>query len=442
MVLDHAGIGWRVRIYVSEADTWQHQPTYQAVLELLRRERCAGATVMRGIMGFTHGRITTANLVDLAPALPIVVEWIDTPERVQRLLPVLSQMTPEGLITVDEVRVVKYPRSVLRDVPRDLRVRDVMTPAERVVAAPVDASLHELVVLLLRKGRHAVPVLDRDRRVVGIITNRDLVERAGLPLRLELLRALGDPEQPAVAAHLAGLQGEGRTAASIMTREVVTVGPDVLVADAAREMLERRLKRLPVVDSAGRLLGMLSRIDVLKTVSTGFGRREAVPEPAEQRLGSHPVPSQVGAVMNPHVPLVRPTTPLAEVLDAVVSTRLNRAVVVDDARRPVGIVVDTDLMRLVTPHAHPGLMQRLMHRVLPGTAESRQEWQRLTGQCAADVMRPREQMLVVPVDAPIAEVIDQSLARRSKLITVVDAADRVVGMADRADLLAALAATV
>jgi CBS domain-containing protein len=142
--------------------------------------------------------------------------------------------------------------------------------------------------------------------------------------------------------------------------------------------------------------------------------------------------------MNRTVPTVRPDATLPEVLDAVVSTRLNRAVVVDDAGRPAGIVVDTDLMQRVMPAAHPGLVQTLMHRVHPGPPEQQQQWQRLTGQRAADVMRPLEELLVVPADTPIPEVIDRSLAQRIKLVAIVDGDGRLVGMVDRADLLAAL----
>lgn len=430
--------GQRVCIYLSEADTWRHQPTYTAVLELLRREGCAGATVVRGIMGFTHGQLHTAALVELSSELPIVIDWVDTPECVQRLLPALCAMTPDGLVTVETVQVVKYPQRALRDVQPDRRVRDIMTPAERVVTAPIDADLHELVLLLLRKGRHAVPVLDNEQRVIGIITNRDLIERAGLPLRLELLRALGDPEEAPIARHLAGLRGEGRTAASIMTREVVTTSPDTPVAEVATLMLKRRLKRLPVVDREGRLVGLVSRLDVLKTAVDG-GRQPDEDAPAFTGPAGR-LPRQVGEVMNRYVPTVHPTTPLPEVLDAVMATRLHRAVVVDDGGKPVGIVVDTDLLQRVTPSAHPGLIQRLMRRVLPSAPESREEWQRSTGQQAVDVMRSRERMLVAPINAPIAEVIDRSLAQRIKLIVVVDDAGKVVGMADRADLLAALAA--
>ena len=435
--MDDLPIAQRVRMYLSEGDSWQHQHVPTALLALLRREGCAGATVFKGIAGFgAHGTIHTTALVELASPLPVVVEWVDTPERVRRLLPTLTAMV-DRLVTVEEVRVAKHAHRALRDVPPRTLVREAMTPVDRVDVAFRETSLGELVTLLLHRRRNAIPVLDQDRRVVGIITNRDLVERAGLPLRLELLRALGTPEEPMVAAHLAELHGEGRTAASIMTPNVVTIGPGVPLAEAAQRMLTRRLKRLPVVDADDRLVGMLSRFDVLKTVSDSYAR------PAADR--HTPMPGngwprhRIADVMSRDVPTVTPETPLPEVLDAVMATRLHRAVVVDADRRPIGLVVDTDLMQRVTPAAHPGLREALMRRVRPTSPAERQEWQRRTGQRAAGIMRPREQMIVVPETADIADAIGRALAQQSKLIAVVDAEGKLVGMADRADLLAALA---
>jgi CBS domain-containing protein len=434
--MDGVGIAHRVRIYLSEDDTWRRQPTSSAILELLRREGSAGATVFKGVAGFgVHGTIHTANLVDLAGPLPMVVEWVDTPERVERLLPRLAEMV-DGMITVEEVGIAKRPHRALRDVPPRVLVREVMTPLAQVDAAAPQTSLSDLVEILLRKRRNALPIVDGERRVIGIVTNHDLVERGGLPLRLELLRALGPPEDPAVSTHLAELHGEGRTAESVMTPDVVTIGPDTLLSDVAQQMLVRRLKRLPVVDRDGRLLGMVSRFDVLKTVRDGEAS-PPVPRPFLHLRNGH-VPRLIGEVMSRDVPTVRSETALPDVLDAVMATRLHRAVVVDEAGRPVGGIVDTDLMQRITPAAHPGLMAALMRRVRPTNPEERDEWRRRTGQVAADVMRPREALVVVSANAAIADVIDQALARQIKLVVVTDPDGRVIGMADRADLLAAL----
>jgi uncharacterized protein len=100
------GIGQCITVYFGEADQWRHQPLSVALLEMLQREGCSGATVIRGMAGFGTGSyIKTATLVDLAGALPMVLTVVETPERVARLLPTLSEMVERGLITIDEVDI-------------------------------------------------------------------------------------------------------------------------------------------------------------------------------------------------------------------------------------------------------------------------------------------------------------------------------------------------
>jgi PII-like signaling protein len=97
----------RLRIYLDEDDQIGHRPAHVAVVELLRRERAAGATVLRGVEGFgATGIVHTVNLGDLVEKLPVVIEWVDTPEQIARLLPELEQMLPRGLVTLDETEVV------------------------------------------------------------------------------------------------------------------------------------------------------------------------------------------------------------------------------------------------------------------------------------------------------------------------------------------------
>jgi len=421
----------RVRIYLTE------DGPVTAVLETLRREGSAGASVFRGIAGFgVHGQIHTASLVDLAGPLPVVIEWVDTQERIERCLPTLRELV-DGLITIEEVSVIQWPRPALRAVPARLRVRDVMTPAERVDTVPPDADLREVVRLLLRKRRNAVPVVDDQRHVIGIITNSDLVSRAGLPLRLELLRALGEAEDPHVAVHLAALEGEDRTAATIMTPDVVTIGPNTPLDEAARLMLTRRLKRLPVIDERGRLLGIVSRFDILKTVTWATASPDHPTPPTLYRI-----PRRVGEIMNRDVPTVRPDASLTDVLNAIMSTRLHRAVVVDEEGRPIGGIVDTDLLQRVTPAAYPRLFAALMRRVRPHDPEDEALRHLHTAERAHEVMRPVDHLLIVPADAPLADVVDQALAKQIKMVIVTDPHGRVIGMADRADLLGALAAAI
>ena len=98
-----------VRIFIGESDKWHHQPLSMALLERLRKEGFAGATIFQGIAGFgARSVLHTAHILRLSEDLPIVIEVVDTQEHVERLLTMLDEMVPEGLVTIEKARVVKY----------------------------------------------------------------------------------------------------------------------------------------------------------------------------------------------------------------------------------------------------------------------------------------------------------------------------------------------
>lgn len=110
------GSAKKVTIYIDESDKWEHKPLHLAILEILRKEDCAGATVMRALAGFgAHSRIHSASLVALSADLPLVIEWVDSPEHIDRVLPSIQAMVTEGLIIVQEVEIISYRRRPTAD---------------------------------------------------------------------------------------------------------------------------------------------------------------------------------------------------------------------------------------------------------------------------------------------------------------------------------------
>lgn len=98
-----------VRIFIGESDKWHHQPLSVALLERLRREGFAGATVFHGIAGFgARSVLHTTHILRLSEDLPVVIEVVDTEEHVERLTQILDGMVTEGLVTMEKVRVLKY----------------------------------------------------------------------------------------------------------------------------------------------------------------------------------------------------------------------------------------------------------------------------------------------------------------------------------------------
>jgi PII-like signaling protein len=98
-----------VRIYFGERDHYEGKALWSALLEFLRREGAAGATVLRGLAGYgAHSRIHAATLVDLSADLPLILEWVDSTERVEELLPRIITMLDGGLVTTDPVEIYRY----------------------------------------------------------------------------------------------------------------------------------------------------------------------------------------------------------------------------------------------------------------------------------------------------------------------------------------------
>ena len=103
------GEGKLVRIFIGESDTWHGRPLYDAIVERVRREGLAGATVLRGIEGFgADSRLHTSRILRLSEDLPVVIEIVDSAEQIDRVVPILDEMVSEGMVTVEKVQVIAY----------------------------------------------------------------------------------------------------------------------------------------------------------------------------------------------------------------------------------------------------------------------------------------------------------------------------------------------
>ena len=98
-----------LRIFIGESDRWQHKPLYEAIVLKARDMHLAGATVLRGPMGFgKSSRLHTAKILRLSMDLPMVIEIVDAEDKIQAFLPHLDTMISGGLVTLEKVRVIEY----------------------------------------------------------------------------------------------------------------------------------------------------------------------------------------------------------------------------------------------------------------------------------------------------------------------------------------------
>jgi len=263
---------------------------------------------------------------------------------------------------------------------------------------------------------------------VGMITGGDLLARAGMAFRLSLQAELPPELRCEEARRLAVA---GKTARDVMSGQPVTVNIRATVPEAAALMAARKLKRLVVVDDAGDLVGIVSRIDILRTISTAVSM-----SPGESAAEVEPLPTRLpqglrltaGGVMLRDVPTVGPDAPLEEALDKLVASPLRRVVVVDETNRVLGIVLDRELIKRYSQREKPGLLRALANLLTRGRGEDQ-----AFGVLVREAMEP--DVFSVPESAPLSAVLRHMLETGGKRLVVLDDEGRLRGMVDRDRML-------
>jgi CBS domain-containing protein len=423
------GRGKQLTIFIGETDQFHHQALYMAIIEMLRRAGCSGATAVRGVAGFgASSMIHRSSILRLSMDLPLVIIVVDRPERIDRIIGPLREMAPSALITVQEVEVVQSGAPFKEGLP-DVKVSEVMH--REVATLHPGSPITAVVELLLDKDFTAVPVVDDQDKVVGMVSDNDLLTRGGMKVTISLKRAT---DLDYVRGLHDSLENPHHKVSEVMTRQVVTITPDAILARAARLMVEKHLKRLPVVDSDGKLVGILGRLDILNTIA-------AVHLP-QWHPEAHPVGEQatVAEVMTRKVPTVHDSAIVEEIFELLVSSSHKRVVVVDDRRQVVGIIADSDLMSRVSRESWPGIMEVLISKVPIGTvsSEARRHIQKLRARSAKEFMT--RDVITVRDKMPVASALALSAEKRVKRLPVVNAEGELVGIVGRTEMMRALLA--
>lgn len=308
----------------------------------------------------------------------------------------------------------------LEGIPTALAAEDVMTrPAVTVEPGTPVAD----VARRMTGDRRALPVVDGGFPV-GIITQTDLVFRAGVAPAPGLLDALDPAEREALHEALGRTR---RTAVELMTPDPACVAGAAPLREAAELMARRGFKRLPVLDAAGRVAGILSRVDVLRVVAGGGWEPPDAAPPSGAGAGAG-----VASVMRPSPPTVPPGAPLETVLRAVAAGALDRALVVDAEGHVLGVVTDALLLERIAPPLRRGLFSGLVSGLPFGHAAREEAERHATARTAAEIMVP---VPCAPPDLPLRDAIALVLPGAHKLLAVVDAEGRLLGALDRADIL-------
>ncbi|GAC1350984.1 MAG: hypothetical protein NVSMB27_38750 [Ktedonobacteraceae bacterium] len=447
MSLLRQGKAQMLTMYLGESDQWHGQQLYVAMLQVLRDAGCAGATVTRAIAGYGAGaRLHEHNEWRWSSDAPVIVQVVDQPARLRRLIPQLQEMMQGGLMTLHEIDVLKYTHARRQGVSAKLPVRQVMETA--VTTARLETPVAGIVELLLQAPFRVLPVVDERNRLRGIISTGDLITAGLFPMRRGLMRtarSLDTQTAEAMASSLEEAQRSSRTAQDIMNSQVRTIGPGHPIREAAQVLIDTHLRNLPVVDTTGTLLGMVTRADLLQAIRTS-PLMSPESSSAIQPL-SHPnilpnLPAQqqpVTTYMNSNVATVEEQTPFAETIDVLITSQLKRVIVVDAEQHVKGIISDVDVLAHIQDEARPRLLTALADlargkpaRVLTGTLRATPGRVRV----AAEVMNT--QVVVIAASASVQNAIELMMTMQRKILPVVDREGHLMGTVGRSDMLRVL----
>jgi len=400
-------------IYIGESDRWRGKQLYVAILELLKAEKLAGATVIRGVAGFgAHSHIHTAAILRLSEDLPLCIQVVDTPEKIAHAIDLVSPMVREGLVTVQNIQVMRYTQRYLNPLPADRLVAEVMT-SEVVTLSPED-SVAEAWQKMFDTLLKALPVVDGSGAVVGMLTDEDLLEKAGIPQRLSVAQKL-DPLVLGEAS--ARFLHSPLTVADVMSRPAITARTQDSLGVAAARMAKKGIKRLPVVDEHGRLAGVLSRVDILRLVAEKAAKKVTAPLGAARNVRD---------VMSATIPSVRHDDDLTAIVEALLENGSHRLIVTDAAGKAIGLISDSDVVARIQPEHQRGVLAALLgHASAPATDVT-----------AGQLMSPG--VLSARPETPLLEAARLMMSPKRTWLVVVDENDHPLGLVDRQILLMAM----
>lgn len=404
----------RIRIYIGESDRWRNRPLYAAILEALKKNGLAGATVIRGVAGFgAHSRIHTAAILRLSQDLPLVIEVVDSPEKIKQALDVVSPMVREGLITLDEVQVIRYTHRYLNPLPVDKPVTEVMTT--QIITLAPELQVAQAWELMLEHLIKAMPVVDAGGRVLGMLTDEDLIHRAGAKEHLSVASRL---DTETLKEQLDILRSSPLRVRDVMTVPAITLSKNEALGAAAAIMARHEIKRLPVVDENQKIVGIVSRVDVLKQLLSVETR------PVKSKIPSGSAQT-IDEIMISEIPLVREAAGLTEIVHSLIESGMRKVIVVDADQRPVGLISDSDVVSRIQPTRRRGVLDALAGGPMPPDDIS-----------AAQLMSPG--VLSALPGLALVDAAQKMFENERKWLVVVDTEGKTLGIVDRQVLLRAI----
>ena len=413
-----------IEIYTSDGARHHGKNISEAVLEYVRKLKApARLVVFKGIEGcYENGEVSTQKIVDLSANQPVKIEIVLPSAEADAIMADLQEMVSDGILGSRPLTVFSH-RTQKRLFPLQTRVRDVMTPNPTCV--PLSEPADQVMKALLSATFTGLPVVDSENRPVGIVSQSDLIYRAGMPVRLALM-AQSDSER--LETVVKGLTA--KTAEDIMTAPAVTIQETEPLTRAVNTMVKNKVKRLPVVNGEGFLTGIVSRLDVFQTITRKAPDWEHLKEHRVLVENSH----YVSDIMRRDTHTVSPDTPVHEVLSIIDDNDIQRVAVVDSDGRLLGLISDRTLLSAFSEKA-PGVWE-VLSKLSPFSAKPKHKGnvhEKLGDQPAKAVMKTG--LITVGEGTDIDQAIALMTEHGIKRLPVVDDRGMFKGMISRESLL-------
>lgn len=412
-----------IRIFIGEEVHWHGKPLYNAIIEYIRSLKLAARCVVhRGIAGcYENGEISTQNILDLSYNLPVTIEILLPATEIDPVLSHLETMVPDGIISSADLEINVY-HSSKRLIPGQLKVKEVMSTSLKTVTP--DIPVNQVVNFMLDNALKGIPVVDARQHPVGIITQGDLMAKAGMPVRLGLLNKL---EPGRVQAFLKG--AAVKTAQDIMSRSLTTIKEEQTLREAVQIMLRQQLKRLPVTGAEGKLVGMIARIDVFRTITKQAPKWQFLQKQNIVVNNNQPVSN----VLQRDLLTVNPDTPVPEVIEKITGNDVQRIAVVDRQGKFLGLISDSDLLPVIA--VQPGLWDVIISKLtfIEKGRRLNELLQHVRATTAAEVMDIN--VMTIWEDASIDEAVQLMAEKGLKRLPVVDKDGVFKGLISRDSVL-------
>jgi CBS domain-containing protein len=417
-----------IEIFTSEAIRWKGKSLSDAVIEYVKGKKIAArCLVSRAIEGcYESGDIASTRMEILSMNMPLRITIVLPAAEVESILPQIEEMVTDGIVAVQDIQALSH-KTERQLIPKHFRVKDVMTasPCKVSLKTPVD----QVVELLLSSHFTGVPVVDEKNHPQGIISQGDLICRAKMPLRLEVLASANADRIKCVMQCLSQVPAE-----KIMTRPAICIREDRLLAEAVDLMIKKSLKRLPVIDAAGALSGILSRQDIFHTVAREVPDWNAFHHQNVQVSNMR----CVADIMRRDIHTVFPETPVADIIHIIDANDVQRVAVIDAAGRFLGLISDKELFSAFSEHSD-GIWE-LFVRSLPLMEKGKKAEMvhpanraSVMNKTAKDVMNT--ECITVLENASIDEAIGIIVSQGIKRLPVLDVEGRFKGLISRESLM-------